>query len=194
MVTMLGGKIREQRERLGWSQEELGEKVGLESPKARISNYETGQRNPSSIMIRDIADAMYLTPAELVGIVPDKVQEILKRGGQPELKNEHEFYYVGGLFAAALVNLEPRPSKKYQVEYAQPVNLCPGKKLKDRIAKQLFTYHSKDISLESPTRNKLTAAFMAWEPETKDLTEFGTNNLFLDYSKGYFLNIKYPVV
>jgi transcriptional regulator with XRE-family HTH domain len=192
---MIGIKIKLYREKLGLTQEELGEKAGITgSPRQRIHQIESGYREPSPQILRSICEAMATTPGELTGTVPDRAKEILNRGEQPTLKSENEFYYVAGLFVAALVSLYPA-SKKYRLEYFQPVNICHGQRLKDRIRRDLFTTPtSKAFVVESETRNKLIAAFFGWQTEVDGLENFNKLNVMEDYMLGYFQTNAYPII
>lgn len=60
-----GTKIRESRKILGWSQEELGFRTGLD--RTYISGIERGERNPSLNNIEKIAKALGKSPKELLG-------------------------------------------------------------------------------------------------------------------------------
>jgi transcriptional regulator with XRE-family HTH domain len=60
-----GKRLAEVREDAGFTQSSLARAVGLS--QSAISQIEAGERNPSYDTIRQIADAMKLTPAYLVG-------------------------------------------------------------------------------------------------------------------------------
>lgn len=192
---MVGIKIKEYREKLGLTQEELGIKAGINRfPRQRISQMENGYRDPSPMVLRSVCEAMGTTPGELTCTIPSRLQEILSRGEQPSLKSENEFYYVAGLFVATLVSLYPA-SKKYRIEYFQPVNICKGQKLKDRIRRDLFAPPtSKAFAVESETRNKLIAAFFGWRSEIDNLQKFNELNVMEDYMLAYFQTSAYPVI
>lgn len=192
---MIGLKVKERREALGLTQEELGERAGISgSPRQRISQMENGYRDPSPMVLRSVCEAMGTTPGELAGVVPEKVQEILKRGEQPVLRSEQEFYYVAGLFVATIVSLYPA-SKKYKIDYFQPVNICKGQKLKERIRRDLFAPPtSRVFKVESDTRNKLMAAFFGWQSEVDGLQKFNELKVMEDYMLGYFQTNAYPII
>lgn len=63
MITV-GSRIRSWRESVGWSQRELGAKVGL--TQAAIHNYETDQRQPSLRVLAQIAHAFGRSRDELL--------------------------------------------------------------------------------------------------------------------------------
>jgi hypothetical protein len=71
----------------------------------------------NAMELRIKADAKGQTPAEMTGRLPGRVKEILSRGEQPVLESEQEFYYVGGLFAAALVSMS-LPNKNIRLSTA----------------------------------------------------------------------------
>lgn len=58
--SVLGRRMRERREDLGWSQEKVGVAIGLDesSSRARISRYELGVHEPAVPTARLIADAL----------------------------------------------------------------------------------------------------------------------------------------
>lgn len=137
---------------------------------------------------------MGTNPGELTGTIPDRLKDILNRGEQPTLKSENEFYYLAGLFVATLVSLYP-VSKKYRIDYFEPVNICHGQRLKDRIRKDLFTIPtSSTFRVESETRNKLITAFFGWKSEVDDLKKFNELNVMDDYMLAYFQTKSYPVI
>lgn len=57
--SVLGRRLRERREALGWSQERAGVAVGLEvsNARARISRYELGIHEPAMPVVRQMAEA-----------------------------------------------------------------------------------------------------------------------------------------
>jgi SOS-response transcriptional repressor LexA len=58
-----GDRIKQRREELGWSQDELAYRCGWpRTKKTRISNYENNRRAPSREIIEIIAKAMGVTP------------------------------------------------------------------------------------------------------------------------------------
>ena len=62
----LGQRIRQLRLEYGFSQEELGAKIGVQ--KAAINKYETGTVvNLKPAVIEGLAKALYTTPAYLMG-------------------------------------------------------------------------------------------------------------------------------
>lgn len=74
----LGRNIATQRHLRGWTQQELAEKVGIDS--VTVSRIETGTSLPSLVRLATIADTLGVTLAELVsGVSPhasDHVQAI----------------------------------------------------------------------------------------------------------------------
>lgn len=57
---LIGHRIRELREQLGWSQEKVGVAIGIDesSSRARISRYELGVHEPPLPTARRIAEAL----------------------------------------------------------------------------------------------------------------------------------------
>lgn len=62
----IGSRIRSRREKLGLSQEELGNKLGYKS-RSSINKIELDQRNLTQSKIKAIADALNTTPAYIMG-------------------------------------------------------------------------------------------------------------------------------
>ena len=66
-IERVGRRIKERRESLGMSQEELAAAIGYKS-RAAISRIESGQRNLRQSVIYKLAQALHVTPAYLVGL------------------------------------------------------------------------------------------------------------------------------
>ena len=62
---MIGQRIREARKRSGMKQDELGTRVGI--GKSSISEWESGKRSPDIDKIEDIANALNVSAAYLMG-------------------------------------------------------------------------------------------------------------------------------
>lgn len=62
----VGDRIREKRESLGMSQEELAKKLGYKS-RSSINKIETDARNLTQSKIKSIADALQTTPSYIMG-------------------------------------------------------------------------------------------------------------------------------
>lgn len=63
--TRMGQKIAHYRKAKGWSQQALGDEVGKE--RQDISNIEKGKYTISSYLVYKIAQALDVTPNELMG-------------------------------------------------------------------------------------------------------------------------------
>lgn len=61
----IGQRIREARDRAGWTQREAAERAGI--PQPCWSRYEAGHVEPRLPMLRRIAKAAGTTVAELIG-------------------------------------------------------------------------------------------------------------------------------
>ena len=59
-----GDRVRERRQELGWSQEQLALKASIN--RTYIASLESGRRNPSLDLIARLAAAMKIDAAELV--------------------------------------------------------------------------------------------------------------------------------
>jgi transcriptional regulator with XRE-family HTH domain len=60
---LLGTNIRRTRETKGWSQDKLSEEPGLHS--TYISGIERGVRNPSILIVQQVASALHVTVSDL---------------------------------------------------------------------------------------------------------------------------------
>ena len=122
-MSTIGSRIRNRREELGLSQDELGKRVGYKS-RSSINKIELDQRNLTQSKIKAIADALDTTPAYIMGwndnptaydsshtfslilenhddILPIEKKKIPLLGdiacGKPIFANEdHESYVVAG--------------------------------------------------------------------------------------------------
>lgn len=68
-----GERLAEVRQHAGFTQSSLARAVGLS--QSAISQIEAGERNPSYETIRQLAEAMKLTPAYLVGAEVEGLNE-----------------------------------------------------------------------------------------------------------------------
>lgn len=67
----VGRRVKERRKRLGWSQQELAEKVGY-ADKGLISRIESGSLNVSMDKMIKLASALGVNVADLVATEPDR--------------------------------------------------------------------------------------------------------------------------
>lgn len=65
-MSTIGSRIRNRREELGLSQDELGKRLGYKSPSS-INKIELDQRNLTQSKIKAIAEALETTPAYIMG-------------------------------------------------------------------------------------------------------------------------------
>ena len=63
-LRQIGNRIREQRQALGWTQEELGQRCGLH--RTFIGSVERGERNVSLLNLRLIATTLRVEVADLL--------------------------------------------------------------------------------------------------------------------------------
>jgi len=64
ITKVFGENIRKLRLKKGWSQEKLSEESGLH--RTYISQLERGFRNPTLLIVNQIADALKVTPSQLL--------------------------------------------------------------------------------------------------------------------------------
>jgi len=76
--SIVGRRIKELRETLGWSQEKIGVAIGIDesSSRARISRYELGIHEPPVPTARSIAGALKV-PLAYLYCEDDQVAELL---------------------------------------------------------------------------------------------------------------------
>lgn len=85
-MSTIGSRIRNRREELGLSQDELGKRLGYKS-RSSINKIELDQRNLTQSKIKAIADALETTPAYIMG------------WNEPDLKlNEENLKFFDNLF------------------------------------------------------------------------------------------------
>jgi len=75
---LVGRNVRRCRDQVGISQEELADRAGID--RTYVSGIERGVRNPTVLVLKDIADTLGVTPAALLSPSVDGGQ---KRRGQP---------------------------------------------------------------------------------------------------------------
>jgi transcriptional regulator with XRE-family HTH domain len=61
----LARNVRSERERLGWSQEQLAEQSGIH--RTYVSGVERGRRNPTITVLAALANALGTSPSALLG-------------------------------------------------------------------------------------------------------------------------------
>lgn len=69
----IGERLREERERFGWNQEELGQRGGVN--RNTQGKYEKGERNPDSAYLTAVADSgvdvLYVLTGRRTPVLPD---------------------------------------------------------------------------------------------------------------------------
>lgn len=74
-MSTIGNRIRNRREELGLSQEELGNRLGYKS-RSSINKIELDQRNLTQSKIKAIADALDTTPGYIMGWETEDIKSI----------------------------------------------------------------------------------------------------------------------
>lgn len=97
---VIGSKIKERRLKLGLSQEQLGQKLGVS--KVSICGYENGTRTPTIENFLDLVEILDLTPDELLGrevkVVSEKGSDYTAYVSKLELQLLKEFKKHGKLY------------------------------------------------------------------------------------------------
>ena len=97
---VIGSKIKERRIKLGLSQEELGQKLGVS--KVSICGYEKGTRTPTIENFIDLIEILDLTPDELLGrevkVVAEKDEEYTAHISKQDLQFLKEIKKHGRLY------------------------------------------------------------------------------------------------
>lgn len=68
MRRLVGSNVRAFRARRGWTQEQLAERSGFS--QQYISGLEQGRRNPTVVSLFELAQALGVTPIELLQPIP----------------------------------------------------------------------------------------------------------------------------
>jgi transcriptional regulator with XRE-family HTH domain len=68
---LVGRNVRQYRERVGVSQEELAYRAGID--RTYVSGIERGIRNPTVLVLQDLASVLKLRPADLLADVDSTV-------------------------------------------------------------------------------------------------------------------------
>jgi transcriptional regulator with XRE-family HTH domain len=99
-TSIVGRRIKELREELGWSQEKIGVAIGIDesSSRARISRYELGVHEPPVATARLIAHAM-CAPLSYLYCEDDNVAALLLALHQmkPAARDRKVFEFIGAL-------------------------------------------------------------------------------------------------
>ena len=66
MMTDFGRRLREIRESAGFTQKQLADSIHVS--KGTISNYETEERQPSPMILRDLAKTLHISADYLLGM------------------------------------------------------------------------------------------------------------------------------
>jgi transcriptional regulator with XRE-family HTH domain len=75
---LLGARIKELRKRVGLSQDQLAEKVGIESKY--LSRIEVGKRHPSLDALERIADSLQVEMKELFDFAHHDIEVVSPKG------------------------------------------------------------------------------------------------------------------
>ena len=62
----MGERIKAAREAKGWTQQQLADALGNAGNRQRVSQWESGYRNPRPDTLRRIAEILYTTAAKLM--------------------------------------------------------------------------------------------------------------------------------
>jgi transcriptional regulator with XRE-family HTH domain len=74
---LVGRNVRQYRERARVSQEELAHRAGLD--RTYVSGIERGVRNPSVLVLQEIAGVLQIRPADLLAEVDDMAVKLADR-------------------------------------------------------------------------------------------------------------------
>jgi transcriptional regulator with XRE-family HTH domain len=77
---LVGRNVRQYRERSGVSQEELAHRAGLD--RTYVSGIERGVRNPSVLVLQDLAGVLRVRPADLLAEVDGMAVKLADRTGR----------------------------------------------------------------------------------------------------------------
>ncbi|MFC3802376.1 helix-turn-helix domain-containing protein [Cohnella sp. GCM10012308] len=116
---VFGEKLRTERNRKGWSQEELAEKLYVS--RQAVSKWENGQNYPSIEIVIKISDLLELTIDELLRSDEELKRKVIKDGRKlayPRLKAACDILFLVGavLLALKLGVLALNKLTSYEVE------------------------------------------------------------------------------
>lgn len=100
---VFGEKLKTERRRKGWSQEELAEKLFVS--RQSVSKWENGQNYPSIEIIIKVSDLLELSIDELLRTDDELTQKVIKDGRRlayPKLKSAFDVLFLIGLALLAI--------------------------------------------------------------------------------------------
>ena len=115
----IGRRIRESRDKRGWSLEELAEKTGQRLSKSRIGNYEQGTRMPGPAEVNTLAQALGVDAAWLMclqTVFTSQAIEMMRNWMALPDKERND--YFRRIEVLALAYREPVPDEKLTGEWS----------------------------------------------------------------------------
>lgn len=101
----VGDRIKEQRELLGYSQEELANKMGIS--RQAISKAEKKEGSLTTAKVKKYAEALGCSEAYLMGWTDNPYKEVIK----VNVQSEKVFATPAGMYGAEWDNIDPRISE-----------------------------------------------------------------------------------
>lgn len=113
-MTSIGNNIRENRKRLGLTQEELGLKLKRVASKGVIANWENDRQMPNIDKLLDLCDVLGISLIELLELENTEVYVNRIKKGINEYENElnhldehdEEYIYISGIITGLKFALE----------------------------------------------------------------------------------------
>lgn len=106
MSQMLNEILRQRRKAMGWTQEQLAERVHVS--RQTISNWENGRANPDYEMLKTLSEVLQTPLTELLGVSEEQpseppAQETQETPAVPQATGRHFRWRTGLVFTAAVV-------------------------------------------------------------------------------------------
>lgn len=171
MNKTIGEKIKESRDEKGWSQEELGSRLGVE--QQTIAMYESGKRFPRSIYkklpgVFGKPLSYFLGETEGMGGAPPFAVRILDPYSfrEPELRAREVEYQAVPVYEAPVIG---GPAEEIQSERAKGICFIPARVLRGKNPAHLGCFEVKGESMMPVVRRGATVCVdLAARPERFD--------------------------
>ena len=148
----IGDRIRQLREQLGLTQEEVGNKIGV--TKATVNRYETGEIDIKRTIAIKLADVLNSTPSYIMGWEPD-----------PSLEESNKSPVSSFLAKKKVIaDIKSSATNTYTIHGSQG----KGSVVKSSIPKDILAYNEKIYELTQAEFTALEGVIKAMRNEIRD--------------------------